>query len=129
MFFNFNITKRHNFFTHFYMWQYIFVFYNLPVFLLKPIFYIKFMASHLLIPLIIQRQSTPWMYLIAISLKFIDISIHHDTNYRHSVETKNLHLKILKMKTLTLFWCTFPINTNSFRNVNSIMYSIFFYYS
>ena len=49
------------------------MFYNAPLFSIKPIFYIKFIDSILLIPLIIQQQLAPLMFKIVILLKLIDI--------------------------------------------------------
>ena len=50
-----------------------FMFYNAPMFLVKSAFCIKFMASFVLIKLIMKRESEPLMFKIAISLRFIDI--------------------------------------------------------
>ena len=49
------------------------MFYNVPLFSLKLEFCRKLTASLLLILLIIQRESTPQIFKIAISLRFIDI--------------------------------------------------------
>ena len=49
------------------------MFYNIPDFLVKLALFNKFMASFLLIPLIIQPKSQCLMFKIAISLNFRDI--------------------------------------------------------
>ena len=51
-----------------------FMFYNVLLFSVKKISFIKFMASLILTPLIIQRQSQLIMFKIAISLRVIDIT-------------------------------------------------------
>ena len=50
-----------------------FMFYNGPLFSVKSALCIKFMASFLLIPLIIQQELEPLMFKTAISLRFIGI--------------------------------------------------------
>ena len=62
------------FFTHFIYENNSFVFYNAPLFLVKSAFFVKFIASFLLIKLIIQRLSDPLvMFEMEISLRFTDI--------------------------------------------------------
>ena len=49
------------------------MFYDVPLFSVKSAFCINFIASVLLIKLIMQQQSEPLMFKISISLRFIDI--------------------------------------------------------
>ena len=50
------------------------MFYRVPLFSVKSIFCIKFMALRLLILLIIQQKSALLMLKIAMQLRFIDIN-------------------------------------------------------
>ena len=68
------------------------MFYNVPIFPVKSAFYIEFIASLLLIKLIIQRYSEPLIFKIAILLRFIDI-ISKSLHLLHLlVETQNKNL-------------------------------------
>ena len=73
VFFIFSFTKCYNFLSIF-IYSYIQIYISLCLnFSVKSAFQNKFMASLLLIPLIIQQESTPFMFKTAISSRFVDI--------------------------------------------------------
>ena len=75
MFFNFNIAKRYNFFIRFLYGEIFFYLYNTLLFSVKLVFCSIFIASSLLIPLIIQQLSSPLMLKMVLLLRLIDINM------------------------------------------------------